>query len=362
MGLATPTAIMVATGRAAELGTLFRRGPALEALARIDTVVLDKTGTLTKGRPELTDIEVIRGTAEQVLRLAGAAEWPSEHPVARAVVQGAAARGIALPPAQGFAAEPGFGIVATVDGRRVVVGNAAHLERRGIAAAEGQALADALGTAGHTPLYVAVDGQLIAVLGVSDPVKPGSREAVAALRALGLEVVMLTGDQRQVAGAVASAVGIDAVRPEVRPEGKAAEVRRLRANGRKVAFVGDGINDAPALAEADVGIAIGTGTDVAIESADLILMSGDLRGVVGALHLARRTLATIRGNFFWAYAYNVALIPVAAGLLYPVTGTLLDPMLAAAAMSASSLFVVTNSLRLRRYAPPAQPGIGPAAA
>ncbi len=362
MGLATPTAIMVATGRAAELGTLFRKGPALEALARIDTVVLDKTGTITKGRPELTDVEVTRGTTDEALRLAGAAEWPSEHPVARAVVAGAAARGIALAPAQDFAAEPGFGIVATVDGRRVAVGNAAHLERQGVATAEGHRHAAELGRAGRTPLYVAVDSQLTAVLGVSDPVKPGSREAVAALRALGLEVVMLTGDQRLVADAVAAAVGIETVRPEVRPAGKAAEVARLRASGRKVAFVGDGINDAPALAEADVGIAIGTGTDIAIESADLILMSGDLRGVVGALHLARRTLATIRGNFFWAYAYNVALIPVAAGLLYPVTGTLLNPMLAAAAMSVSSIFVVTNSLRLRRYAPPAQPGIGPARA
>ncbi len=358
MGLATPTAIMVATGRAAELGTLFRKGPALEALARIDTVVLDKTGTLTKGRPELTDAEAIRGTVEEALRLAGAAEWASEHPVARAVVEGAAARGIALAPAQEFVAEPGLGIVATVEGHQVVVGNAAHLERRGIDSSEGQALADALGTAGRTPLYVAVDGQLTAVLGVSDPVKAGSREAVAALRALGHEVVMLTGDQRQVADAVAAAVGIATVRPEVRPAEKADEVRRLRDAGRKVAFVGDGINDAPALAEADVGIAIGTGTDIAIESADLILMSGDLRGVVGALHLARRTLATIRGNFFWAYAYNVALIPVAAGLLYPLTGTLLNPMLAAAAMSASSVFVVTNSLRLRRYAPPAIPGSG----
>jgi Cu+-exporting ATPase len=351
MGLATPTAIMVATGRAAELGSLFRRGPALEALAKADTAVLDKTGTLTKGRPELVAIHALDGDETQALRLAASAESLSEHPLARAIVAAARARGVDWPAPEGFRAEPGRGVEARCAGQDVLVGTARFLADRGVDIAAAAPFTAELALASATPVLLAVCGRLCAVFGIADPPKDGSRDAVAALRRLGLEVVMLTGDQPEPARAVAAAVGIDEVRAEVLPADKAGEVQRLQAAGRRVAFVGDGINDAPALARADVGIALGTGTDIAVEAGDLILMSGDLRGVPNAIRLARRTLATIRGNFFWAYAYNVALIPLAAGALYPATGLLLNPMLAAAAMSLSSVFVVTNSLRLRRFLP-----------
>jgi Cu+-exporting ATPase len=351
MGLATPTAIMVATGRAAELGSLFRKGPALEALAKADTAVLDKTGTLTKGRPELVAVHALDGYEEQALRLAASAESLSEHPLARAVVAAAQARGIDWPAPEAFAAEPGRGVAARCAGQDVLVGTARFLADRGVDTREAAALTAALARESATPVLLAAGGRVRAVFGIDDPPKDGSREAVAALRQLGLQVVMLTGDQPEPARAVAAAVGIEEVRAEVLPADKAGEVQRLQAAGRRVAFVGDGINDAPALARADVGIALGTGTDIAVEAGDLILMSGDLRGVPNAIRLARRTLATIRGNFFWAYAYNVALIPIAAGALYPVTGLLLNPILAAAAMSLSSVFVVTNSLRLRRFVP-----------
>jgi Cu+-exporting ATPase len=351
MGLATPTAIMVATGRAAELGSLFRRGPALEALAKADTAVLDKTGTLTKGRPELVAIHALDGDETQALRLAASAESLSEHPLARAIVAAAQARGVDWPAPEAFRADPGRGVEARCAGQDVLVGTARFLADRGVDTADAAAVTTELAGRSATPVLLAVGGRLRAVLGIADPPKDGSREAVAALRRLGLKVVMLTGDQPEPARAVAAAVGIDEVRAEVLPAEKAGEVQRLQAAGRRVAFVGDGINDAPALARADVGIALGTGTDIAVEAGDLILMSGDLRGVPNAIRLARRTLATIRGNFFWAYAYNVALIPLAAGALYPLTGLLLNPMLAAAAMSLSSVFVVTNSLRLRRFVP-----------
>jgi Cu+-exporting ATPase len=351
MGLATPTAIMVATGRAAELGSLFRKGPALEALAKADTAVLDKTGTLTKGRPELVAVHVVDGGETQVLRLAASAESLSEHPLARAIVAAAQARGIDWPAPETFRAEPGRGVEARSAGLDVLVGTARFLADRGVDTTEAGRVTAELARHSATPVLVAVDGRLRAVLGIADPPKDGSREAVAALRRLGLQVVMLTGDQLEPARAVAAEVGIDEVRAEVLPADKAAEVQRLQAAGRRGVFVGDGINDAPALARADVGIALGTGTDIAVEAGDLILMSGDLRGVPNAIRLARRTMATIRGNFFWAYAYNVALIPIAAGALYPATGLLLNPMLAAAAMSLSSVFVVTNSLRLRRFVP-----------
>jgi Cu+-exporting ATPase len=351
MGLATPTAIMVATGRAAELGSLFRRGPALEALAKADTAVLDKTGTLTKGRPELVAIHALDGDETQALRLAASAESLSEHPLARAIVAAAQARGVDWPAPEAFRADPGRGVEARCAGQDVLVGTARFLADRGVDTADAAAVTTVLAGRSATPVLLAVGGRLRAVLGIADPPKDGSREAVAALRRLGLKVVMLTGDQPEPARAVAAAVGIDEVRAEVLPAEKAGEVQRLQAAGRRVAFVGDGINDAPALARADVGIALGTGTDIAVEAGDLILMSGDLRGVPNAIRLARRTLATIRGNFFWAYAYNVALIPLAAGALYPLTGLLLNPMLAAAAMSLSSVFVVTNSLRLRRFVP-----------
>ena len=351
MGLATPTAIMVATGKGAEMGTLFRRGTALETMARVDTVVLDKTGTLTRGEPELTDLEVREGSDDAVLALVAAAESASEHPIARAIADAARARGLELPTVEAFNAVPGFGIEATVDGRQVEIGADRFMQRlryehESFAEAAGQ-LADE----GKSPIYAAVDGRVAAILAVADPLKDGSRDAVDALHAFGLHVAMMTGDNSRTANAIAREAGIDAVVAEVLPEDKAEQVKRLQSDGRKVAFVGDGINDAPALAQADVGVAIGTGTDIAIETGDVILMSGDLRGIINAIELSRRTLRTIRNNFIWAYAYNVALIPVAAGVLFPLLNVLLSPMLAAAAMSVSSVFVVTNSLRLRRFEP-----------
>ncbi len=351
MGLATPTAIMVGTGKAAELGILFRQGAALETMARLDTVVLDKTGTLTKGRPELTDVHAFGIPEDEVLSLAAGAEDQSEHPIAQALVSGAKARGLDVPRAASFQAEAGYGIDAEVAGRHVQVGADRYMEKIGVDAAEGREVAEQLAADARTPIYVAIDGKLAAVLGVADPLKESSAEAVRELRALGFEVAMLTGDNKKTAQAIARQAGIERVLAEVLPDQKSKEVKRLQSEGQHVAFVGDGINDAPALAQADVGIAIGTGTDIAIEAGDVILMSGDLRGLVNAARLSRRTLRTIRLNFFWAYAYNVALIPVAAGVLYPVIRLLLNPMFAAAAMSVSSIFVVTNSLRLRRFSP-----------
>jgi Cu+-exporting ATPase len=357
MGLATPTAIMVGTGKGAEMGVLLRRGTALEALARVDAVILDKTGTLTKGRPELTDFHLLgeQGSSEpasEMLRLVAAAEAKSEHPIGEAIVRAAKDRGLAIPALDSFRAEPGFGIEAQLEGRVVQIGADRYMRRSGVDLAGSEEQASELADEAKSPLYAAVDGRLVAVLAVADRLKEGSREAIDALHEAGLEVAMLTGDNRRTAAAIARQVGIDQVLAEVLPDQKAEEVKRLQAAGRKVAFVGDGINDAPALAQADVGIAIGTGTDIAIEAGEVILMSGDLRGIVNAVSLSRRTLRTIRYNFFWAYAYNVALIPVAAGVLYPVLGVLLSPILAAAAMSTSSLFVVTNSLRLRGFRPP----------
>ena len=349
MGLATPTAIMVATGKAAELGILFRRGTALEALAQSDTVVLDKTGTLTEGRPTLTDMVAFDHGEHEALALAAAAEAESEHPLARAVVAAARERGLAIPAADRVNAAPGYGLSAQVGGRSVAVGAERHMQRLEVDISAAAATAEAFAEQARTTVYVAVDGRLAALLAVSDPVKSGSAEAVAELQRMGLEVAMLTGDNPHTANAVARLVGIDRVVAGVLPDGKAGEVARLQAGGRRVAFVGDGINDAPALAGADVGLAIGTGTDVAVEAGDVVLMSGDLRGIVLAVALSRKTLGTIRGNFFWAYAYNVALIPLAAGVFYPWLGMLLNPMLAAAAMSVSSLFVVSNSLRLRQF-------------
>ena len=349
MGLATPTAIMVGTGRAAEIGVLFRKGPALEALAEADTLVLDKTGTLTEGRPAVTRVIALSGDEGRLLALAAAAERESEHPYARAVVALAEAGGLELPGAQQVTAEPGLGLRARVAGHELLIGSRRFMVGEGVATEVADVIAEEESAAGRTVLWMAVDGIASALLAVADPLKEGSREAVVGLREAGLEVIMLTGDNRRTAQAVAEDLCIERVEAEVLPGDKAEVVTTLQAQGRRVVFVGDGINDAPALATADVGIAIGTGTDIAMEAGDVVLMTGDLRPVVQALGLSRRTLATIKGNFFWAYAYNIALIPLAAGVFYPLTGWLLNPMFAAAAMSLSSLFVVSNSLRLRRY-------------
>ncbi|MGH6989609.1 MAG: copper-translocating P-type ATPase, partial [Stellaceae bacterium] len=355
MGLATPTAIMVGTGKGAEMGVLFRRGTALETLAKIDTVILDKTGTLTLGRPDLTDMIRLDGSrdlsADELLAAVAAAEAKSEHPIARAIVEAAAAKNLALPALDTFQAEPGYGIAAEFAGRTLHIGADRYMAKLGISLMPATAVIQPLVAAAKTPIYAALDGTLAAVIAVADPPKDGARAAVAALHDLGLKVAMLTGDNRRTAEAIAASLGIDTVLVELLPDQKAREVMRLQQEGRKVAFVGDGINDAPALAQADVGIAIGTGTDIAVEAGDVILGSGDLGGIANALNLSKRTLRTIRGNFFWAYAYNVLLIPLAAGALYPLTGVLLNPMVAAGAMSLSSIFVVSNSLRLKRVKP-----------
>ncbi|MFA5582202.1 MAG: copper-translocating P-type ATPase, partial [Paracoccaceae bacterium] len=352
MGLATPTSIMVGTGRAAEMGVLFRRGEALQALRDVAVVAFDKTGTLTRGRPELTDLTLADGfTRNEVLALIAAVEARSEHPIASAIVAAAKARGLQIATPDGFAAVPGYGVAATVDGRSVAVGADRYMAKLGHDVGPFANEAARLGNAGKTPLYAAIDGRLAAVIAVADPIKDTTPEAIRALQNMGLRVAMITGDNRATANAVAQMLGIDEVVAEVLPDGKVQAIHDLRAGGRKLAFVGDGINDAPALAKADVGLAIGTGTDIAIESADVVLMSGDLRGVVNAIALSKATIRNIRQNLFWAFAYNAALIPVAAGVLYPLTGTLLSPVLAAGAMALSSVFVLTNALRLRAFRP-----------
>jgi len=355
MGLATPTAIMVGIGRGAEEGVLIRNAEALERLRQVDTVVLDKTGTLTRGQPAVTDVLPADGFSEaEVLRLAAAAERGSEHPLGEAIVARARAAGIQVPEPDDFDALPGQGIVARVEGRRVVAGNRRLLESQGVRPNELDAQAAVLAGDGKTPMFLAVDGTPAGLIAVADTLKPESAGVVAALHRLGLEVVMLTGDVRATAEAIARQAGIDRVLAEVRPEQKAATVRALQQEGRVVAMVGDGINDAPALAQADVGIAIGAGTDVAIESADVVLVGSDLRGVRTAIALSRQTVRAIRQNLFWAFIYNVALIPVAAGVLYPFTGVLLNPVFAALAMAFSSVTVVSNSLRLRLFKPALQ--------
>lgn len=358
MGLATPTSIMVGTGRAAEMGVLFRRGDALQSLQDVDVVALDKTGTLTLGRPELTDFQTAPGVdRDTVLRLVAAVEQNSEHPIARAIVRageevaGGVGGGAALPPVSDFTSITGYGVRAQVDGHDVLVGADRLMTREGIDLGALHEAGQSLGDHGKTPLYAAIDGAAAAVVAVSDPVKPGTREAIAALHDLGLKVAMITGDNKGTANAIARDLKIDHVVAEVLPEGKVDALTGLRKDGGTLAFVGDGINDAPALATADVGIAIGTGTDVAIESADVVLMSGDLRGVVNAFDISTRTMSNIRQNLFWAFGYNTALIPVAAGVLYPAFGIMLSPVLAAGAMALSSVFVLSNALRLRFVAP-----------
>jgi Cu+-exporting ATPase len=362
LGLATPTSIMVGTGKAAESGVLFRNAEALERLHKVRVVVVDKTGTLTEGRPRVTD--VVRGpgapSEEQILVIVAAAERGSEHPLGEAIVRHVREdRGLEIPDATSFDAAAGQGVRAVVDGHTLAVGRQAFL---GLDEPSLASAAERLAAEGKTPVFVAIDGRPAAIIGIADTLKAGSVAAVAELHRLGMSVVMLTGDNPTTANAIAAQAGIDRVLADARPDAKAALIRSLQAEGQPVAMVGDGVNDAPALASADVGIAIGTGTDIAIESAAVTLMSGDLRGLVVAIALSRSTMRNIKENLFWAFAYNVVLIPVAMGALYPFTGVLLNPILAAAAMALSSVTVVSNALRLRRFRPPVVVSSSPATA
>jgi Cu+-exporting ATPase len=350
LGLATPTAIMVGTGKGAELGILIKGGEALETAHKINTVVMDKTGTITEGKPELTDIRLYSQWKEQELLMLGAsAERGSEHPVARAIVQGAEKRGLPLLEPDSFKAVPGRGIDAVVKGKRVLAGNVKLMEENGIDVVPAEKDAAKLAQAGGTLMYVAVDGTFAGLMAAADTVKPTSRQAIQKLKNYGIEVVMITGDNAGTAAAIARQVGIDRVLSDVLPQDKAGEVKKLQQNGRKVAMVGDGINDAPALVQADIGMAIGTGTDVAVESADVVLMRGDLNEVPAAIGLSRATIRNIKQNLFWAFVYNLAGIPFAAGVFYLFGGPLLNPIFAGAAMALSSVSVVTNALRLRRF-------------
>jgi P-type Cu+ transporter len=367
LGLATPTAVMVGTGKGAENGVLIKGGESLETAHRLNAIILDKTGTITRGQPELTDVVLTLGAGrrelgsgpnaqlptpnaeDELLRLVAGAERSSEHPLGEAIVRGAQARGLSLPEASAFNSLTGRGLEATVEGRQVLVGNQRLMEERDIDARSLEPEMERVAREGRTPMLVAVDGQLAGLVAVADTVKEGSTEAVAAFHRMGLEVAMITGDNRRTAEAVARQVGIERVLAEVLPEHKAEQVRKLQGEGKVVAMVGDGINDAPALAQADVGIAIGTGTDVAMEASDITLIRGDLGGVVTAIQLSRATMRTIKQNLFFAFIYNVLGIPIAAGALYPFTGLMLSPMIASAAMALSSVSVVTNSLRLKNF-------------
>jgi Cu+-exporting ATPase len=349
LGLATPMSIMVATGRGATAGVLFKNAEAIEVLRTVDTLVVDKTGTLTQGRPALSSVIPLGGWDEAgLLRMAASLERGSEHPLASAIVAGARARGIELTPAAAFEARMGKGVTGRVDGRSVALGNLTLLADLGVAPGDAAARADDLRREGHTAMFVAVDGALAGIVSVADPIKDTTPEAIEQLHAEGLRVVMLTGDSRLSAEAVARRLRIDEVIADVLPDQKAAAIQRLQTEGRVVAMAGDGINDAPALAQAQVGIAMGTGTDVAMESAGVTLVKGDLRGIVRARRLSRATMSNIRQNLFFAFIYNTLGVPVAAGVLYPAFGLLLSPMIAAAAMSLSSVSVIGNSLRLRR--------------
>ncbi|WP_442754942.1 heavy metal translocating P-type ATPase [Methylocystis sp. JAN1] len=353
MGLATPAAIMTGTGRAAELGVLFRKGEALQTLQDVTLIAFDKTGTLTFGKPRLTDLVTAPGENEaELLRLAASVEAQSEHPVAAAIVAAAKDRGLAVAPVENFESVSGMGVSGVANRRKVAVGAQRYMAALGFDASAFDESAAALSAEGKTPFYVAVDGRARAILCVADELKPTTKPAIDALHAIGVKTAMITGDDARTANAIARRLGIDEVVAGVMPDGKVATLERLREKN-KVAFVGDGVNDAPALAAADAGVAIGTGTDIAIEAADVVLMSGDLAKVPAALALSRATMKNIRQNLFWAFGYNALLIPVAAGALYPVNGMQLSPMLGAGAMALSSTFVLTNALRLRRFQPPA---------
>ncbi|MCM2469344.1 heavy metal translocating P-type ATPase [Agrobacterium vitis] len=352
MGLATPTSIMVGTGRAAELGVLFRKGEALQSLRDVTIVALDKTGTLTEGRPELTNLVAADGFSRaDILSFAASLEARSEHPIAKAILAAADAEQAAPQIATDVVAEPGYGISGIVSGHQVLVGADRALTRHGIDLSSFAEDAERLGLDAKTPLYLAIDGKPAALMAVADPIKTTTPAAIRALHDLGLKVAMISGDNRRTAQAIATRLGIDTVIAEVLPDGKVAAIAGLRKDGSKLAFVGDGINDAPALSAADIGIAVGTGSDVAIESADVVLMSGDLLGVARAISISKAVIRNISQNLFWAFAYNVLLIPLAAGLLYPVNGMLLSPIFAAGAMGLSSVFVLTNALRLRKLRP-----------
>jgi len=353
LGLATPTSIMVGTGKGAENGILIRGAEALETAHQLNTIVLDKTGTLTKGEPSVTDIiESERFNRREILGLAASAEKGSEHPLGEAIVKKAREDGVDLFETKDFQAIAGHGIEATVDSKRVLLGNLRLMEEEEVSLNGLLDKAERLSNEGKTPMFLAVERQAVGIIAVADTLKENSKEAVGAFHRMGLEVVMLTGDNQRTARAIANQIGVDRVLAEVLPEMKAEEIRRLQSEGRKVGMVGDGINDAPALAQANVGIAIGTGTDVAMESSDITLIGGDLRGIVTAIALSKATIRNIRQNLFWAFAYNTILIPVAAGVLFPFFGILLNPIFAAGAMAISSVTVVSNALRLRRFKPP----------
>jgi Cu+-exporting ATPase len=353
LGLATPTAIMVGTGRGAENGILIKGGDSLETAHKLNTIVLDKTGTITKGEPELTDVIASDGFSENdFLKTIASAEKSSEHPLAAAIVRGAEERNLQFEKVENFNALEGRGIEARVSGKDLLLGNLRLMNERKIVLNGAETTVEKLASEGKTPMFAAINGEFAGVVAVADTIKPESKEAIRALQNLGLEVVMMTGDNKRTAEAVAKEVGIKRVLAEVLPEGKSSEVKKLQAEKKLVGMVGDGINDAPALAQADVGIAIGTGTDVAIEASDVTLIKGDLRGVVTAIALSKATIRSVKQNLFWAFIYNVLGIPIAAGLLYPFFGILLSPIVASAAMSLSSVSVVANSLRLRSFKPP----------
>jgi len=353
MGLATPTSIMVGIGKGAGMGLLFRKGEALQALSKATLVAFDKTGTLTIGRPEMTDFQTTGEFEEEAtLGLVASVEKVSEHPVAGAIVKAAGERGVSFSQVEDFEAVPGYGVSATVAEKRLDIGAERYLRKQGVDVGVFSEAAGRLAEEGKTPLYAAIDGEVAAMMAVADRSKEEAGEAIRALRKRGLRVALVSGDNRQTAEAIGRQLGIDDVVSEVLPEGKVDVVREFQERGEKVVFVGDGINDAPVLMQADIGMAIGTGTDIAIESADVVLMAGDLRNIPNAVALSRATMRNIRQNLFWAFVYNVALIPIAAGVLYPVNGILLAPMFAAVAMAASSLCVVGNALRLKRFMPP----------